>query len=68
MMAAPKRKKVMVKLNAQDFEIDSRIWELFKNIAGDKGDNCILLASDLVAQGKSPERALADTLETFKLI
>jgi hypothetical protein len=67
MKLASKRKTATVKLNAQDFHIDARIWEMFKEKAGTKGDACMLLASDLVAQGKTPERALADALDTFKL-
>lgn len=68
MKIAPKYQKVKVKLNAQDFEIDSRIWSLFNAVASDKNEQCLLLASNLVSQGKSVERSLADALEKFKLV
>lgn len=49
-------------------EIDSRILALAQKLAGDKWDVVQIQAEDLVKQGKSTERALADALEMFKLV
>lgn len=48
--------------------VDWRIAQLVTRLAGDKLDIVLLHAEDLVAEGKQPERALADALEKFKLV
>lgn len=50
-------------------QVDKRIAKLVTKLAGDKLDVVLIHAEDLVLlQGKKPERALADSLETFKLV
>lgn len=48
--------------------VNPRIAELVQKKAGDKLDIVLLQAEELVAQGKTMERALADALEKFKLV
>lgn len=48
--------------------VDPRVAELTRKLAGDKLDIVLIQAEDLVAKGKSRQRALADALEIFKLV
>lgn len=49
--------------------VDGRIAKLVSRLATDKLDLVCIHAEDLVLlKGKSPERALADALESFKLV
>lgn len=68
MKLAPRQQKVSVELNSENFEIDPRVWSLFQKLAGLRLELCMEEACKLVAQGKSPNRALADALGTFKLV
>lgn len=49
-------------------KVDPRIASLVTKLAGTKLDIVLIRAEDLTKEGKSPERALADALETFKLV
>lgn len=50
-------------------EVDQRIGAMVRRLAGDKLGSVVFHAEDLILlQGKQPNRALADALETFKLI
>lgn len=48
--------------------VDPRIAALTRKLAGEKLDIVLIQAEDFARQGKSTERALADALETFKLV
>ena len=48
--------------------VDKRIAQIAKDLAGDKLDIVLLHAEELIAVGKKPARALADSLDKFKLI
>lgn len=45
-----------------------KVQELFEKLAGDKLYKVTERVSELEEQGKSPERAMADALEEFKLV
>ena len=49
-------------------KVDKRIAALATKIAGDKLDIVLIRAEEFIADGKQPARALADSLESFKLI
>ena len=50
-------------------QVDKRIAALATRLAGDKLEQVLTLAQSLVeTEGKKPGRALADALETYKLV
>lgn len=46
---------------------DDRVFAVFKKLAGKKFQEVLITAQELESAGKSPERALADSLEIYKL-
>jgi hypothetical protein len=60
--------KSTLQLGSTTYQVDSRVLDLFNKLASDKRDTCLSCAAEHVSQGKSVERALADALETFKLV
>lgn len=68
MRLAPKQKKQSILLNDVSYQIDSRVLTLFNNLAGDKREAVLEQAALYFKDGRMLERALADSLEKFKLI
>lgn len=58
----------MVRGRIEQYNVDSRVWDIFERKAGDKLKALEEAAGKLVAEGKTPERALADTLEAYRLV
>ncbi len=63
-----KAAKSTLQLGSTTYQVDSRVLNLFNKLADDKRDTCLSCAAEYISQGKSLERALADALETFKLV
>jgi len=59
---------VRVTLGGQNVLVNAKVWQLFEQRAGDKKLSLLTLAGELVKEGKMAERALADALQTFRLI
>jgi hypothetical protein len=58
-----------VKQSSLISELDPRIAAIVRRVSGDKLDQVVFYAEDLILlQGKQPNRAIADSLETFKLV
>ncbi len=55
-------------LGGQQYNINPKVGKLFQQKAGDKLQALEEAAGKLVAEGKTPERALADTLEAYRLV
>lgn len=51
-----------------ELKVDPRIEALVLKMAGDKTDKVTELALQLVQEGKSPSRALADALGILKIV
>lgn len=49
-------------------KVDKRVAALAAKLSGDKLDIVVLHANELIAEGVTPGRALADALEKFNLI
>ncbi len=49
-------------------KVNIKVYQLAQKLAGDKFDIVLIRAEELVAEGKKPERALADSLEQLKLV
>jgi len=60
--------KQKIELAGKEVLVDSRIWQIFENKAGDRKLSLLTLASEYFKDNKSAERALADALHTFNKI
>jgi len=68
MKQAQKQKKASISFNDLTYQVDSRVLALFENIAGDKREAVLEQTALYLKDGRMVERALADSLDKFKLI
>ena len=58
---------IRVRIGSLEFDVNPVIWDMIESKAGDKKLSLLTLAPEYIKEGKTAERALADSLSVFKL-